>query len=711
MTKRIILLLILTVQAFIPELKAQKIGEWELYPSYMCATKCVGAGNDVYALADGNLFKYSTEDTSVKLYDCMNELNDVRIALIEYNTQAKRLLIIYDNGNIDIMDEQDNVVNINALKLKPLSNKTINNICMQDTYAYICMEFGFITLDMNECVIQDTYQIGLDTKGFTIKDGTAYIATDKSVYSCDAENNWHIASNWTLDTKHTSMRAEITSQGPEYVKAGDFYWHAEKRKGMVGYSYDGKAYAKAAGPIQPNSPVHDLFSRMEYVGNRLVVAGGINTVFAVYNDPTAMFYEDGTWSSLDFENADAPYPFTGYRNICNVTSVAQDPNDDSHHFASTYRTGLFEFRNGKLEKQYDSDNSPLKFFHPSSNYKYYTTCNCLKYDADGNLWMTNEGDDGTTGNDTIIRILRPNGEWTSLYYEDIARTSICEDLLFTSSGVNFMVSRRMDKKGFFGFDTRGTLENTSDDRYILRTTITNQDGTTYDLSEFYCMTEDLDGRVWCGTTGGLFVINNPQDYFDDDFRFEQVKIARNDGSGLADYLLNGVSIRCIAVDGANRKWIGTQGNGVYLVSADGQEMIHHFTAEDTPLLSNDVQCIAIHPITGMVMIGTDMGLCSYMGDATIPEEKLEEENILVYPNPVRPDYTGPITIKGLTMNSEVKICSTTGQLVWSGTSNGGTFVWNGCNKQGKRVSSGVYHIIASNAEGKKAVVSRLIVIR
>ncbi|MCD8294004.1 MAG: regulator, partial [Clostridia bacterium] len=228
---------------------------------------------------------------------------------------------------------------------------------------------------------------------------------------------------------------------------------------------------------------------------------------------------------------------------------------------------------------------------------------------------------------------------------------------------------------------------------------------------FYCLTKELDGQVWCGTDLGLFVIENPTDYFSSDFRFLQVKIARNDGSGLADYLLSGVPVTCIAVDGANRKWIGTSGNGIYLVSADGQEMLQHFQAAGSPLLSDNIQCIAIHPTSGLVMIGTDVGLCSYMADATEPEEELSKDNVLAYPNPVPPSYTGLITIDGLTADSEVKICSSTGQLIWSGTSNGGRFTWNGCNRQGRRVSSGVYNVVASNAEGKKAIVTRIIVIK
>ena len=231
------------------------------------------------------------------------------------------------------------------------------------------------------------------------------------------------------------------------------------------------------------------------------------------------------------------------------------------------------------------------------------------------------------------------------------------------------------------------------------------------LKQFFCLQEDLDGLVWVGTSSGLFVIEDVSKVFSPDFQFTQVKINRNDGSGLADYLLNDVSIACIAVDAANRKWIGTQTNGAYLISADGQEMIHHFTTEDSPILSDNVQTIAVHPETGEVVFGTDNGLCSFIGDATAPEEELSKDNITVFPNPVTPDYRGPIAIRGLVSDSEVKIISTGGQLVWNGVSAGGTCLWNGLANNGKRVASGIYHVVANTPEGNKAIVTRIVIVR
>lgn len=703
------LLLLLSLLCSQMNALAQTIGQWNVYPSYMNATKCVALDGVVYTLTDGNLFSYDPEDEAVHLFNSLEELNDVRIVQIGASSKAKCVILVYENGNIDLLDTKGKVANISALKDRSISNKNINALTVVEETAYICTGFGFLAVDMQEGVIRDTYKLDIDCRGILIKNDKAYLLqANNTILTVEDNENWHIRSNWKATT--SVRKEEITGQAPEYIPANGIFWHAEGMKGLVGYKdKDGNKESsqikkenlvKVSGPIQPNSPVRDLFYRMNYVGDRLLVAGGINTPFAIYNPATAMIYEDGEWTYLDEETPARDFPRLHH---WNTTHLTQDPNDPEHHFASPYRTGLYEYRNRKLVKIYSIDNSPLQQIE---NYGVnYVSANAPTYDEEGNLWVLNNQ------TDTIIRILQPDGKWQRLYYEEIAGTQTPDDYLFTRSGVKFVVSRRVAGRGFFGFYTNGTLGNVRDDKHVLRTDIVNQDGTVYDLSEFYCMTEDMDGRVWCGTIGGLFIINDPARYFDDDFRFEQIKIARNDGSGYADYLLNGVSIRCIAVDGANRKWIGTYGNGLYLVSADGQEMLQHFTADDSPLLSNNIQCLAIHPTTGMVMIGTDMGLCSYISDATEAEEELDEDNILAYPNPVTPDYNGPITIKGLTFDSEVKICSSTGQLVWSGTSNGGTFTWNGCNKQGRRVASGVYHVIANTADGKNAVVTRIIVIR
>ena len=752
--------------AFSPQaLWAQEIGQWQVYPSYCISTHSLGVGSKVYSLANGNLLAYDTEDTSVRTYNSLDDLNDIHIAHMAYSQSAKRLILVYENCNIDLLSLDDEVVNIASLTSSTLSNKTVNHVFVDGNTAYLATGFGFITVDMQEGVIRETYQLGVAVQAIAVREGVIYIGAYDGVYYSTNENK-HLLSNWkkqssvgngysqmlTFDGQvyalyqdklfrinDNAMGMTQLATGVKFISlvngnlayvtpsevclfsstsqskhiafdnqwqslsyAGGLYWASEGIAGLKGYKL-GESFAEAVGSIRPNSPVRDLFYRMQYVGDRLLVAGGINTPYAIYNPATAMYYEDGQWTNFDEKTPAEQYPDL---HIWNMTHLVQDPNDANHHFGSGYRTGLYEYRDAKFVKLYNSENSPLCQIEVGGRELglNYVGCTGLQYDEEGNLWIMNQQ------TDTIVRILEPSGRWRSLYYNEIAGIETPDDYLFTTSGVKFLISRRVDGRGFFGFHTNGTLNTVRDDKHLLRQTIVNQDGTSYSPDQFYCMAEDFDGRIWCGTQLGLFVINDATTFFNNDFTFEQIKISRNDGTNLADYLLSGVAVTCIVVDPANRKWIGTNSNGLYLVSADGQELLQHFQAEDSPLPSNNIQCLAVHPTSGMLMIGTDEGLCSYISDATEAEESLKSDNIVAYPNPVRPEYTGPIVVRGLTMDSEVKILSSTGQLVWNGVSNGGTFTWNGCNKHGRRVSSGVYHVVANTSDGKKAVVCRIIVI-
>ena len=191
----------------------------------------------------------------------------------------------------------------------------------------------------------------------------------------------------------------------------------------------------------------------------------------------------------------------------------------------------------------------------------------------------------------------------------------------------------------------------------------------------------------------------------------QVKVPRNDGTDYADYLLSDVVTNCIAIDGAGRKWFGTKGAGVYLISADNMTQIYHFTEENSPLLSDVIESIAIDNTTGEVFFGTENGLISYISDATTAVSEMKKDNIYAYPNPVTPDYTGLITIVGLSLNADVKILSSSGKLIAEGRSNGGTFTWDGCDRHGDRVASGVYMVVTATEDGKKGTVCKIAIIK
>jgi hypothetical protein len=238
----------------------------------------------------------------------------------------------------------------------------------------------------------------------------------------------------------------------------------------------------------------------------------------------------------------------------------------------------------------------------------------------------------------------------------------------------------------------------------------NQDDTPTSLHQgVRCVVEDLNKNIWIGTDMGPFMLERNV-INQNGSTFTQVKVPRNDGTNYADYLLAGIDISSIAIDGAGRKWFATNGNGVYLISADNLTQLQHFTVDNSPLLSNTVLSVAMNQTSGEVFFGTENGLCSYISDATETNSEMSSDNVWAYPNPVDPGYTGLITITGLTYDADVKIVSSNGALVAQGRSNGGTFTWDGHDQKGRRVASGVYMVMTATKSGEKGTVCKIAIV-
>jgi len=224
------------------------------------------------------------------------------------------------------------------------------------------------------------------------------------------------------------------------------------------------------------------------------------------------------------------------------------------------------------------------------------------------------------------------------------------------------------------------------------------------------LTEDLTGLVWMGTTEGVCVFNPASAFSGSAFSVVRPKVPRNDGTGMADRLMDGIQVNDIAVDGANRKWIATQSSGIFLVSADGTEVIRKFNTSNSPLASNTVYRVCCNPNNNSVYLTTPAGVYEYFSDSAPAENNYSE--VYAYPNPVRPDYGGDVTIVGLMDNSLVKIADASGNVIRQLKSTGGMATWDCCTQSGEPVKTGVYLVLCSQANGGgNAVVTKVAVIR
>ncbi len=744
---------------------------WTIYAAYHDASKCVSVGSKIYVLSDGGLYSYDYEDMDVVTYDKSGVLSDNGIFDILYCSEEKTLVIVYNNGNIDLLYDDGSVYNMTDFKNKTAGDKTINDIYVNGKNMYMSTNYGLLIVDIAERIFSKTYTLDYGINSVAVDGNFIYAATDNGVYKGNTADNLQDKSKWSVITKNaidefidfngklysltssgvfsidksTFAMTNISKFSAKYWSicndmlllsdasslysvgtdgkmtlldgkgirtadyAGNTYWCACGTDGLKGMSLKDGKFTENVSSVIPDSPMrnYSYFLRMT-PENRLLVAGGSFNYNGQSFPGTLMKYENQSWTCFDEET---PIATVGKSLYVNVTDIAQDPNDSEHHFAGSASDGIFEFKDYKMVNHYDYRNSPLQSILPSSSRpNAYVWITGLEYDKDGNLWMLNNQ------TDTIVRILKNDGKWAALYYSEIKDIPTLDQVLFDNRGWAWINCRRttnnpVNYAGVFCVDTKGTLENTADDSRKFITRFSNQDGVAYSPDLFNCIAEDLDGNIWFGTDKGPFVTYSPEDVFDNGFYFTQVKIPRNDGTNLADYLLSDVNITCITIDGGNRKWMGTSGNGVYLLSSDGIEMIEHFTTENSPLISDNIESIAIDGSTGEVFFGTDAGLVSYLGTATDPAGSLSDDNIKVYPNPVRPEYTGRIYITGLMRDTDVKIVSASGYLVNSGTSVGGEYTWDGKNKGGKRVASGVYYVLAADAEGNSGAVAKILVIR
>ena len=469
----------------------------------------------------------------------------------------------------------------------------------------------------------------------------------------------------------------------------------------------------------PNGPESNTSWRLKYSNGRIFSIPGGRWATNYYTPASLSIYENNSWKKYDtyyfVSRTKVESPTYELNTSYDLVDIAINPNDKTNFWIASYGVGLYEFRNDELYKFHHSGNSGLVsiFEDRTEKEKYnYTRTDGITYDEKGNLWMLNNA-----GN--LIKYIDPNG-----VYHEIPNSIIVahkdltpQDIIISNKNPNqkiFLMPRyrTTDNSILYSLDDNGTLDYTGDDKTAAFTRVFDQDNKElrFDASPLLrSIAQDKNGVIWIGTTKGLFLINDPSKMFDNSFRIYRIKIPRNDGTGLADYLLDTEEIKAIAVDGANRKWIGTVSSGIYLVSENGLEIIHHFTTENSPLLSNAIQSIAINEKTGEVFIGTGNGLISYQSDAI--EGGNVFENVRAYPNPVRPEYTGLITITGLIADTQIRITDINGNLIYETQSNGGVATWDGHSSSGNKVASGVYFAHCISADGKQKHIAKILIIK
>ena len=649
------------------------VGTWKNYLAYSDVQWVEEGSNKLYVLASNSLYTYNKNDQSIKTYDKVNGLSDTDIRFIAWNKTARRLVIIYSNNNIDLLDDRGNVTNVPDYYLKTtMADKTVNGIDISGVYCYLSTGFGLVKLNVAKAEISDSYNLSFPVNYSYIEGGYIYAASQSNgLYRATLSDNLLDRNNWTNVGTYV-----------ERPRTADATLLAQ------------------AKTLNPGGPKYNGFTYIQYLNNSLYTVPGLfKSGYVDSNTPgSVQILHDGEWANYQ-ENLSLK---TGYDYLDNNV-LAVDPRNANHVFVGG-RTGLYEFLDGQLKAYYNKDNSLLQgaMYKGRELGNNYVLINGLCFDNKGDLWILNS----QASRENLLR-LSADGQMTSFskpaLMKDGVGGSVLTSMVFDNRNNLWFCNDHWDYPALFCYQP-------TTDKLLSFTRFVNEDGSNLDLVPHSVMPLS-NGDVWVTTTIGPLLlsrsaIDNPETAI-----FTQVKVPRNDGTNLADYLLSGIDVTCMAIDGGGRKWFGTKANGVYLISADNMTQVKHITSSNSLLLSDNILSIAINNTTGEVFFGTDKGLCSYMSDATTPSDRPSGDNTYAYPNPVRPGYTGPITIVGLSMNADVKIVTTNGVLIAAGTSTGGSFVWNGKDQFGKPVASGVYMVESADEDGNNGVVCKVAIVR
>jgi hypothetical protein len=492
----------------------------------------------------------------------------------------------------------------------------------------------------------------------------------------DMENSffhWWIAS-WNYKNSFTKIAFTTKINGDLNV------YFADNERGVVGMTISSiNNYQINAAPITilPNGPAGKGFGDMDFVNDRLIIShGGKNSSWNNLSNNK----EISIYKNYSFSNTNALIPLE----IKDAISIIPNPNNNSF-FVGTWNFGLLEFdENESLISVYNQQNSSLESITKDGWVRIGDGC----FDSQNVLWLTN-----SEANNPISSF--HDNSWNSYTLSTIGNNIMSGNILCAQNGQKWVQLRN---SGIVVFEE-------SDGQITEKKLSTSTGMGKLNSNTVNCFEEDADGSIWVGTANGVNVFYFPNNILTTNtVNSEQILV---EVDGYVEPLLNNTNVLDIKIDGGNRKWLATEGKGIFLMSEDGSEEIYHFTKENSNLLDNTVYGISIDHSSGKVFFATELGLCSFRSAAT--EGNNYFQNVLIFPNPVKHNYEGLITISGLTENTNVKITDISGNLVFETTTEGGSAVWNGASFSGKRVKTGVYLFFCTNSLFNESIVKKVLI--
>lgn len=741
--------------------------QWRTHFAYSNIEDIQPSPKHVYALSSGALCAVHRSDESLSYYSKINGLNGSSIHRIDFDRFTNTLVISYDDGLIDLMDQNEDVQLVADLYSKSLNtSKQVQDITFHNGKAYMAMSFGIMVMNIRKHEISDTYYLGdqgteVSINAIATFNDSIYAASGNRLYYAHINDNLMDFATWQSRLLSSNVMQLISSDSSMYMLMDSTIYHngvpiqsdqrfvviTENKGETMAMTADRHVYEvlgddliefeRASGyspntirkegltywlgtssglfhllpklnrhTYEPDGPLNNLPYSLVTSGSNLWMVPGGRWAAGFSRLGQISRYDGKQWKNLSHYNIWSA--LGSYVWLQDFGHVAVDPTNPEHFCVSSFANGLLEFFDDGTVQRYSETNSPLVTLDP--NNANYCRVDAITYDADGNLWLSNTGDLATN-----IHVIDPSHKWHSFNLQQggqrIVLTTVSKLLVDNrDSKYKWIASARLDP-GIIVLNDNGTPYYHGDDRTVMRSRFVDQDGKGVDIDALYTIAQDHNGDMWLGTSAGIIVIEAGTDIFSSN-ACHRLKMSRHDGTGLADYLLGTERINSIVFAGGNRIWIGTDASGIYLVHMVTKEGIYepeilaHFTSVNSPMPSDCVISIAIDE-SGEVYIGTANGLVSYRGDATEPKESFT--SAYIYPNPVRPNYEGTIAITGLMDETTVFIADAAGNVVCRTHSNGGTAIWDGKTQSGKKAHSGVYTVYCNTADGKNHSTLKLLI--
>lgn len=736
---------------------------WQGYFSFNEVKDISESTTAVIAASENALFSRNVTTNILKSITTVDGLSGQTISAVYYSEAFKKTIVGYENGLMILINDADGsmlkVVDIINKQL-PANTKKINHFMENNGLIYVSCDFGIVQFNLKTSQFGDTYFIGDNGAEISVKqtamfNGFIFVATSSGIRKADSANanlvdfsQWSIVNggDWSsveaLDTELIAINSSgyihrfnsnvfvgflqlpqaaidarvknhnlfVTTANTVYVynnqmvlnrqitnaqvldnslnfscatAVGDQIFIGTKEKGLFVSSLNNVTVfenSTPSGPVRNN-----IFS----------IDAGSNVLWAVYGDYDAV-YNPYPLDSYGISRFNASgwlnIPYSDVFDAKSITRIYINPNNEKQVYAGSFFSGLLKIENDVPTLLYNEKNSGLESITTEGPNYIDVRINATAFDKTGNLWVTNSRINNG------LKVLKTNGQWGSY-----SMAAISEDV--GEENYSSIVIDRNNVKWIGTYKTGVVGFNESTNTFKKMTF--GADAGNLPIADVRAIALDTKNQLWIGTTKGLRVLPNVSSFQSESQLKANPIIITEDN--LAQELLYEQFVTSIAVDGANNKWIGTADSGVFMVSPNGQETKYHFTINNSPLPSNYVNDIKINGRTGEVFIATSKGLVSFGGISTDANEDLS--NVYVYPNPVRPNYTGTVKVAGLIDKANVKITDIEGNLVYEVTSSGGTIEWDTTAFGRYKVASGVYMVFISAQDGGETKVKKVMIIR